>query len=164
MESFGRGFDRLYGYGVAEIQVGILKRLRGTPITTIGEEWGMIYSETPPYEVLRTAHLSFFELQRLQRFARYWDLVSNSGRYPRLTEALLSRGAPFETFLQFSDWLFEQVGTTGGIAARRLGKLLAKYLGALGVSEVENLLSDDLSSKPVSKLPKRQARHSLSSL
>ncbi|HIB67610.1 MAG TPA: DUF4080 domain-containing protein, partial [Phycisphaerales bacterium] len=109
LESFGRGFDRLYGYGVAEIQVGILKRLRGTPITTIGEEWGMIYSETPPYEVLRTAHLSFFELQRLQRFARYWDLVSNSGRYPRLTEALLSRGAPFETFLQFSDWLFEQV-------------------------------------------------------
>ena len=164
LESFGRGFDRLYGYGVAEIQVGILKRLRGTPITTIGEEWGMIYSETPPYEVLRTAHLSFFELQRLQRFARYWDLVSNSGRYPQLTEALLSQGAPFETFLRFSDWLFEQVGTTGGIAARRLGKLLAKYLGALGVSEVENLLSDDLSSKPVSKLPKRQARHSLSSL
>ena len=122
----------------------------------------MVYSETPPYEILRTAHLDFFELQRLQRFARYWDLVSNSGRYPRLTEALLSQGSPFETFLRFSDWLFEQVGTTGGIAARRLGKLLAEYLRLSGVSEVENLLADDLSSKPTSKLPKRQARHSLS--
>src|SRR5258705_9249082 len=32
LESFGAGFDRLIGLGPQEIQVGILKRLRGTPI------------------------------------------------------------------------------------------------------------------------------------
>lgn len=31
LESFGQGFDRLIGLGPQEIQVGILKRLRGTP-------------------------------------------------------------------------------------------------------------------------------------
>ena len=32
LESFAAGFDRLVALGPQEIQVGILKRLRGTPI------------------------------------------------------------------------------------------------------------------------------------
>ena len=33
LESFGAGFDRLLALRPQEIQVGILKRLRGTPTT-----------------------------------------------------------------------------------------------------------------------------------
>ena len=44
IESFARGFDKLWSLGVSEIQVGILKRLRGTPITTADEEWAMVLS------------------------------------------------------------------------------------------------------------------------
>src|SRR2546427_6775271 len=32
LDSFAAGFDRLVGLGPQEIQVGLLKRLRGTPI------------------------------------------------------------------------------------------------------------------------------------
>jgi hypothetical protein len=35
-----------------EIQVGMLKRLRGTPIIRHDEDWGMRYSPMPPYEIL----------------------------------------------------------------------------------------------------------------
>src|SRR6266700_7250855 len=52
--SFAAGFDRLIGLGPQEIQVGILKRLRGTPIVRHDPEWQMAYSPHPPYEVLRT--------------------------------------------------------------------------------------------------------------
>lgn len=159
LECFGRGFDRLHSLGVAEIQVGILKRLRGTPITLLGEEWGMVYSETPPYEVLQTSCLSFQELQRLNRFARYWDLVANSGRFPRLSAALLSSGTAFEVFMKFSDWLYEHLGVTGGISAKRLGQSLAEYVKTEYEVDTHELLAADLDRKATTQLPKRQARH-----
>ncbi|MGA3285731.1 MAG: radical SAM protein, partial [Verrucomicrobiota bacterium] len=39
LESFAAGFDRLIALGPQEIQVGILKRLRGTPIVRHDAEW-----------------------------------------------------------------------------------------------------------------------------
>ncbi|MEO6434313.1 MAG: radical SAM protein, partial [Tepidisphaeraceae bacterium] len=54
MESFGEGFDRLVSLGPQEIQVGMLKRLRGTSIVRHDGEFGMIYSPSAPYEVLQT--------------------------------------------------------------------------------------------------------------
>ena len=52
VESFGTGFDRLIALRPQEIQVGILKRLRGTPIVRHDTEWQMIYNPHPPYEIL----------------------------------------------------------------------------------------------------------------
>src|ERR1700722_13667707 len=88
MASFAAGFDRLVKLGPQEIQVGILKRLRGTPIVRHDAEWGMVYSPHPPYEVLRTAAIDFATMQRMRRFARYWDLVANSGNFVSTTPML----------------------------------------------------------------------------
>ena len=55
LESFAAGFDRLIALGPQEIQVGILKRLRGTPIVRHDADWQMIYNPHPPYEILRTS-------------------------------------------------------------------------------------------------------------
>ena len=57
-----------------EIQVGILKRLRGTPIGRHDTAWQMIYSPLPPYEILQNKLIDFAAMQQLRRFARYWDL------------------------------------------------------------------------------------------
>ena len=81
MESFAAGFDRLIALGPQEIQVGILKRLRGTPIVRHDAEWRMIYNAQPPYEILQNRLIDFATMQRLRRFAKYWDLVGNSGNF-----------------------------------------------------------------------------------
>src|SRR5439155_2278822 len=81
IESFAGGFDRLIGLNPQEIQVGILKRLRGTPIVRHDAEWEMIYSPNPPYEILQTKLIDFATMQRLRRFSRYWDLLANSGNF-----------------------------------------------------------------------------------
>lgn len=162
MEGFGRGFDQLYRLGVQEIQVGILKRLRGTPITLASKEWGMVYSPMAPYEVLQTAHLSFQELQRLQRFSRYWDLTANSSRFPRLIQALLQDGSPFEQFMGFSDWLHETVQQTSGISAKRLGTSLVEYLVETRIADqksADQWLALDTKRVTTTDLPSRQARH-----
>jgi hypothetical protein len=81
LESFAAGFDRLVALGPQEIQVGILKRLRGAPIGRHDAQWQMVYNPHPPYEVLQNKLLDFATLQQVRRFARYWDLVGNSGNF-----------------------------------------------------------------------------------
>lgn len=123
VESFAAGFDRLVRLNPHEIQVGILKRLRGTPISRHTQAFDMRYNPQPPYNILSNAQIDFATMQRLNRFAKYWDMIGNSGRFVR-TRPLLLGDAPFARFLQFSDWLFATTGQTHRIALDRLYTLV----------------------------------------
>jgi radical SAM superfamily enzyme YgiQ (UPF0313 family) len=148
VESFAAGFDRLAATGAHEIQFGILKRLRGTPIIRHTGAHQMIYSPDAPYEVLATDAIDFATMQRLSRFARYWDLVANSGRFAHtLPELLATRDAsPFHSFIAFADWLYASTGKTHQIALERLFELVHQWLTgpcALPAEQVQALLEQD---------------------
>ena len=129
LESFAAGFDQLIALGPQEIQVGILKRLRGTPISRHDDAWQMVYHPHPPYEILCNRLLDFATVQRLRRFAKYWDTVGNSGNFRHSTPLLWSHGtSPFHGFMRWSDWLFARLGRTDSIALVRLLELLFEYL------------------------------------
>jgi hypothetical protein len=128
VESFGAGFDRLIAMGPQEIQVGILKRLRGTPIVRHDAEWQMIYNAHPPYEILQNKLIDFTAMQRLRRFAKYWDLVGNSGNFVETVQLIWRRESPFQNFLKFSDWLYARIGRTDSIALARLAELVFQFL------------------------------------
>ncbi len=132
MASFAHGFDRLYALKPHEIQLGILKRLRGTPIARHTVEHGMVYDSEPPYTVQQTGSVSLAEMQRFTRFARYWELIANSGRFEQ-TQAWLMDGAnsitsPFQAFLHLSDWLWQHSHATSGLTPERLVDALFDYL------------------------------------
>ncbi|HYF34767.1 MAG TPA: DUF4080 domain-containing protein, partial [Prosthecobacter sp.] len=148
LESFGRGFDRLVRLGPQEIQVGILKRLRGTPIVRHDQEYEMVYAPQPPYEILSTRDIAFKDMQRMRRFARYWDLVANSGNFTRTLAALWGEegASPFEGFLRFSDWLYLRLGRTHQIALQVLAEMLFEFLveeGDVDPEEAERVLRGD---------------------
>jgi hypothetical protein len=147
MDRFAAGFDRLVALGPQEIQVGILKRLRGTAIARHTAEWQMVYHDNPPYEILQNRLIDFGTMQRLRRFARYWDLVGNSGRFVETTPLLWRQtGSPFAGFLRWSDWLHERVGRQHGIALDRLAELLFEFLtreAALDASLVAGVMWRD---------------------
>jgi radical SAM superfamily enzyme YgiQ (UPF0313 family) len=128
LASFAAGFDRLCALGPQEIQVGILKRLRGAPIARHDREWKMVYSPYPPYELRQNGLLDFFTMQRLRRFARYWDLIANSGVFAETSAALLGGASPFNDFLALSAWLYGRTGQTHSISRARLRGLLLVYL------------------------------------
>jgi len=135
IESLAAGFDRLVGLRPHVIQVGILKRLRGTPIDRHTAEWQMVYRPEPPYEILQNRLVDFPAMQRLKRFARYWDIVANRGRFQATLPLLWSQtppgqatASPFAGFLRFSDWLFAATHQTHAIALPRLARLLGRYL------------------------------------
>ncbi|MGX4643136.1 DUF4080 domain-containing protein [Massilia sp. SYSU DXS3249] len=130
--SFARGFDQLVGLGAHEIQFGILKRLRGTPIIRHTEPYRMVYDPAPPYTVLATSLIDFPTMQRLVRFARYWDLVANSGRFANTVRELLGV-RPFENFMAFSNWMYTKTDATHRIALDRLAKLVVEWLTLTGM-------------------------------
>jgi radical SAM superfamily enzyme YgiQ (UPF0313 family) len=128
MESFAAGFDKLIALGPQEIQVGILKRLRGTPIIRHDAEWRMTYAAHTPYEILQNKLLDFATMQRLRRFAKYWDLVGNSGNFVETVKLIWRDGSPFKNFLRFGDWLYAQLKRTDTIALARLAESLLQFL------------------------------------
>jgi radical SAM superfamily enzyme YgiQ (UPF0313 family) len=149
LESFAAGFDRLLALRPHEIQFGILKRLRGTPIIRHTAAHRMRYNPDPPYNILATDVIDFSTMQRLARFARYWDMVANSGRFQETLPMVLSadaKGSPFGGFMALSDWLFETAGQTHQLALERLFDLLHAYLVgicALERTQVETALLAD---------------------
>jgi len=122
-----RDFDTLIAWQVHEIQVGILKRLRGTPIIRHSEAYRMRYNPAPPYNILASDRIDFALMQRLTRFARYWDMIGNSGRFSHSRKLILS-DSPFEHFLRLSDQLYARCGQTHQIALKRLFELLHDIL------------------------------------
>lgn len=129
LESFAKGFDQLVALGPQEIQVGILKRLRGTPIGRHDVEWGMLYSGEAPYEILQNSSLPFDVLQRLRRFARFWDLLGDSGEFKESLPLAWEGGhSPFYRFLQGSDWIYARLKRTHQIALVQLYELWFEFL------------------------------------
>ena len=166
LESFAAGFDRLHALGPHEIQLGILKRLRGTPIARHSEAFAIVYDPQPPYTVQSTEAVDAATLQRFTRFSRYWDLVANSGRFTHSLALLLAAGgrapventpdaratspSPFYAFLAFADWLWRTSGQTSGLTPEALVDALFDYLaterGLHADTLRQTLLADYLAS------------------
>jgi hypothetical protein len=131
LQSFANGFDRLLAMGPHEIQLGILKRLRGTPITRHTAAHGMVYTPEPPYTVQQTGVVDSKTVARFARFARYWDVLANSGRFGQTLALLLHAPAqvsPFWCFMAFSDWLWQQLGATHRLTPESLVDALFDFL------------------------------------
>jgi len=179
LQSFAAGFDKLIKLQPHEIQVGILKRLRGTPIIRHTDDFEMRYNPVAPYNILSNNVIDFNNMQRINRFARYWDLIANSGRF-RESLGLILCDSPFDNFMKLSDWLFSTSQQTHKIALNRLFNLLHDGMTELLNIDTElcreKLLSDFASSglkgtpafsknkitplnRSVTHTPKRQARH-----
>lgn len=127
LANFAKSFDQLVSLEPHEIQLGILKRLRGVPLNRHNEEYQLRYNPEPPYNILCTRDIDFETMQRVNRFARYWDMIANSGRFNH-TLPLILRDEPFNNFMRLSDRLYQETGSTWNISLRRLFVLLFERL------------------------------------
>ena len=150
LESFAIGFDRLWAIGPQEIQLGILKRLRGTPIHRHTQTHGMVYDTQPPYIVQQTQDLDRATIERFARMAKYWDLVVNSGRFKKTMAVLMTptetQNSAFGLFMHFSDALWQVTGKTYGLSPETLVDGLFDYLTevrGLPADQVRPLLLED---------------------
>ncbi len=128
LESFGKNLDALVKLSSCEIQIGILKKLSGTHIKRHDIDYAMVYSDIPPYDILKNKNLSFDDIQMMKRFARFWDLTYNSGNFKKSIQLLWKEQSVYENFCGFGIWIYEQTDATWKISLQRLGELLFNYL------------------------------------
>ncbi|MBS4098953.1 MAG: DUF4080 domain-containing protein [Sulfuricella sp.] len=125
--SFAAGFNRLVALRPHDIQVGILKRLRGTTIIRHTQAYDLRFSPFAPYNILSTDRIDFPTMQRLARFARYWDMIANTGRFALALQLALD-GDPFGNFLRLADWIYATTGKTHQINLDRLFDLVFRAM------------------------------------
>ena len=154
IEGFGRNLDKLVSLTHSEIQIGILKNLSGTTLSRHDKEHGMIYSDIPPYDILQNNNLSFVQIQKMKRFARFWDLYYNSGNFDKSVKLLWKEEKVFEGFYAFSEWIFTQTLSTWKISLDRQISLLYEYLLLDTQLEViQASLIEDINTTPGRRIP-----------
>lgn len=160
-ESFAAGFDRLLATRPHKIQVGILKRLKGAPISRHIVPHAMVFATHPPYEILQTDTIDFGQMQRLRRFARYFDLFHNAGNFPASLEILWDTvPSAFDAFMALSDYIWQATGRTHRLALATLAEQLHAHLVAVCPAERAHIT--DAIESDFHRVPGRKDRLSLS--
>jgi len=123
LSSFADSFNQLFELNPHEIQVGILKRLKGSPIIRHTEQHKLVFNPNPPFSIVSSDVVRYQDVQTISRFARYWDLIGNSGRFKH-SLYLLMGGEPFQRFELLCQSLFKRTGQTHKISLLRLFDLV----------------------------------------
>ena len=98
-ESFGKSFDDVYALGPDQLQLGFLKVLKGSYMQEHAREYGLIYKDRPPYEVLGTNWLSYGEIARLKQIEEMVEVYYNSGQFSHTLDWLvLEFDSPFSMY------------------------------------------------------------------
>lgn len=106
-ESFIQGFNRVYRLSPQMLQLGFLKILNGTEMKEKAEEYGIVYSPHPPYQVIATRWLSVTDILELKIAENGLDTFSNKGFFPESLAFLWEQNSRsyYEVFLSLGQAL-----------------------------------------------------------
>lgn len=89
--TFKRSFDYVHDMYPEMVQLGFLKILKGTQISTEVEEFDYKYMEFPPYEVLSNKFISYREITMLKDIEGVLDHYYNSEKFGRSLGFILDK-------------------------------------------------------------------------
>ncbi len=79
--SFEQSFREVYSMKPDQLQLGFLKVLKGSPMEHSVKEYGIVYRDTAPYEVLTTDRLTYEEILKLKGICEMVEMYYNSGQF-----------------------------------------------------------------------------------
>jgi radical SAM superfamily enzyme YgiQ (UPF0313 family) len=159
IESFAADLNSLLAIISSKIQLGVLKKLSGTTISRHDQEFGMVYSDLPPYDILKNKLISYEQMQKLKRMARVWEITYNSNNFSDSVKLLWPDNDVFKGFWGFSEWLYSQTQSTYQISLNRLAELLFSYIiqirgnPEIQQTELANLMIKDILKPRLRKIP-----------
>ena len=108
-DSFARSFDEIYELKPNQLQLGFLKVLKGSFMYEHAAEYGIIYHDKPPYEVLSTKWISFDDVLRIKKVEEMLEVYYNSGQFEitmKLMDVLYD--SAFDFFQRLGDFYEEK--------------------------------------------------------
>ncbi|SEV82355.1 B12-binding domain-containing radical SAM protein [[Clostridium] fimetarium] len=104
-DSFGHSFNDVYKLRPEKLQLGFLKLLKGSKMHRKVKEYGIVYTEKSPYEVLFTNWISYVDVLRMKNVEEVVELYYNSGQYRHTMELLETKfNTPFEMYEVLADY------------------------------------------------------------
>lgn len=103
LKQFEQSFNELFSTQAKEIQVGILKLLKGTALRNVAKSYAMQYIDEAPYTVEETAWLSKADLSSIEALYHATEKFYNSGRCAealKIFHALKIVDSPFSILMQ----------------------------------------------------------------
>lgn len=108
-ESFQRSFNQVYAMEPEQLQLGFLKVLSGSYMEEKAADYGLLFRDTPPYEVLSTRWLSYGELIRLKGVEEMVEIYYNSGQFRNTVKELQKEfSSPFDMYEALREYYREQ--------------------------------------------------------
>ena len=146
MQTLAKSFNMLWDLGPDEIQVGILKRLKGTPIIRHTNDYELVFRQDPPFDILKNKHINFNTMQKLKRFARYYEIFANGGRFSRSLKRLVELNDHL-AFEMFWDWMHQLWDSFQRVHAISLNKQIeAVFQHLLHIGETRDAAIELLST------------------
>lgn len=87
-ESFRKSFNDVYALCPEQLQLGFLKVLKGSYMEEKAVDYGLLYQDTPPYEVISTKWLSYADVIRLKKIEEMVEVYYNSGQFMHTMKCL----------------------------------------------------------------------------
>lgn len=108
-ESFQKSFNDVYEMHPQQLQLGFLKVLKGSYMHDNAKNYGIVYLDKPPYEVLYTNWLSFDEVVKLKRVEEMVEIYYNSNQFTH-TLSVLERefSSPFDMYEKLAQFYEEK--------------------------------------------------------
>lgn len=104
-DSFVCSFNEVYRMEPHQLQLGFLKLLKGSKMRRNAGEYGMVYPEYPPYEILYTRWISYQEILILKGIEEMVEVYYNSRQFAYTIDKLIQVFAsPFAMFLALSEF------------------------------------------------------------
>lgn len=103
---FRQTFNDVFALRPEELQLGFLKMLRGTGLRNDAEQFGYVYMDRAPYEMLGNDLMPFSDIVRIKRVEDVLEKYWNAHRMDRTMEYLTERAYPsaFDFFQKFGDY------------------------------------------------------------
>ena len=87
---FMDSFNRAYSLGAHDLQLGFLKLLHGSALRKQAARLGILYQETPPYEIISSPWLSQEDIRILKQTENALRHTNNKGRFLLAIKYVLS--------------------------------------------------------------------------
>ncbi len=103
--TFTLSFWQVYDMKPEQLQLGFLKVLKGSYLYQRQKEYGLVYQEHPPYEVMATRWLSYEEILKMKLAEEMLEVYYNSMQFQMTMKVLeLTEKNPFQIFLNLGEF------------------------------------------------------------
>ena len=85
-DSFRNSFNDVYALKPQQLQLGFLKVLKGSHMMEMCREYGIVYKNREPYEVLSTKWLAYDHVLKLKNVENMVEVYYNSGQFQKTLE------------------------------------------------------------------------------